>query len=168
MRCDHGVPAPEELSRDELIALVGAQAERIALLEGQISGMAGQMAQLLEANEAMAGKLARLEHLLSRNSGNSSSPPSKDDEPGRTVSLVMTCHRARQSGSVKSRWVSSRPTRRGRRRGSASPEDASGTPSAVAAGGVISASVWVPVAARAGTSNTRATRSSPPRSPRSR
>lgn len=85
MRCDHGVPAPEELSRDELIALVGAQAERIALLEGQISGMAGQMAQLLEANEAMAGKLARLEHLLSRNSGNSSSPPSKDDEPGRTA-----------------------------------------------------------------------------------
>jgi transposase len=31
------------------------------------------------------GKLARLEHLLSRNSGNSSSPPSKDDEPGKTA-----------------------------------------------------------------------------------
>lgn len=29
-------------------------------------------------------KLARLEHLLSRNSGNSSMPPSKDDDPGRT------------------------------------------------------------------------------------
>jgi len=85
MRCDHGVPAPEELSRDELIALVGAQAERIARQDGQITAMAGQIAELLDANEALAGKLARLEHLLSRNSGNSSSPPSKDDEPGKTA-----------------------------------------------------------------------------------
>ena len=37
----------------------------------------------MEANEALAGKLARLEHLLSRNSGNSSSPPSRDDDPGK-------------------------------------------------------------------------------------
>jgi transposase len=85
MRCDHRVPAPEELSRDELIALVGAQAERIARQDGQITAMAGQMAELLDANEALVGKLARLEHLLSRNSGNSSSPPSKDDEPGKTA-----------------------------------------------------------------------------------
>jgi len=45
--------------------------------------MAGELAQLMEANEALAGKLARLEHLLSRNSGNSSNPPSKDDDPGK-------------------------------------------------------------------------------------
>jgi transposase len=32
----------------------------------------------------VAAKLAKLEHLLSRNSGNSSSPPSKDDGLGRT------------------------------------------------------------------------------------
>jgi hypothetical protein len=38
----------------------------------------------LGVNEELAGKLARLEHLLSRNSGNSSIPPSKDDDPGRT------------------------------------------------------------------------------------
>ena len=37
----------------------------------------------MEANEALAAKLARLEHLLSRNSGNSSSPPSRDDDPGK-------------------------------------------------------------------------------------
>jgi transposase len=37
----------------------------------------------MEANEALAAKLARLEHLLSRNSGNSSSPPSQDDGPGK-------------------------------------------------------------------------------------
>jgi transposase len=58
------------MSRDELIALVAAQAEQIA--------------ELVKTNEVLAAKLAKVEHLLSRNSGNSSSPPSKDDEPGRT------------------------------------------------------------------------------------
>jgi len=72
------------MSRDALIALVGAQAERIAVRDGQITAMAGRVAELVEANEVLAGKLARLEHLLSRNSKNSSSPPSKDDDPGRT------------------------------------------------------------------------------------
>ncbi|HWR48319.1 MAG TPA: transposase, partial [Pseudonocardiaceae bacterium] len=71
------MPAPGEMSRDELIALVGRQA-------GQIAAMAGQIADLSEANEALAAKLARLEHLLSRNSKNSSSPPSRDEDPGRT------------------------------------------------------------------------------------
>ena len=65
------------MSRDELIAVVGRQA-------GQITVMAGQIADLSEANEVLAAKLARLEHLLSRNSKNSSSPPSRDDDPGRT------------------------------------------------------------------------------------
>ncbi len=65
------------MSRDELIALVGRQ-------DGQITAMAGQIADLIESNEALAAKLARLEHLLSRNSGNSSSPPSRDGDPGRT------------------------------------------------------------------------------------
>jgi transposase len=65
------------MSRDELIALVGRQA-------GQITAMAGRIAELVEANEVLAAKLGRVEHLLSRNSGNSSSPPSRDDDPGRT------------------------------------------------------------------------------------
>ena len=64
------------MSRDELIVVVRRQA-------GQITTMAGQLSELVEANEALAGKLARVEHLLSRNSGNSSSPPSKDDDPGK-------------------------------------------------------------------------------------
>jgi len=58
------------MSRDELIVVVRRQA--------------GQLAELMETNEALSGRLARLEHLLSRNSGNSSSPPSRDDDPGRT------------------------------------------------------------------------------------
>ena len=65
------------MSRDELVVVVHRQV-------AQITAQAGQLAELMEANEALAGKLARLEHLLSRNSGNSSSPPSKDDDPGRT------------------------------------------------------------------------------------
>jgi transposase len=64
------VVAPEELTRDELIGLARCQ-------DAQITTMAGRMAELLEANEGLSVKLAQLEHLLSRNSRNSSSPPSK-------------------------------------------------------------------------------------------
>jgi hypothetical protein len=39
--------------------------------------VACQLAELREANEALTAKLARLEHLLSRNSGT----PSRDDDP---------------------------------------------------------------------------------------
>jgi hypothetical protein len=84
MRCDPGVPAPEELSRDQLVALLAERDARIAAQDGQISAMAAQLAELMEANEALTARLARLEHLLSRNSGNSSSPPSRDDDPGKT------------------------------------------------------------------------------------
>ena len=57
------MPDLGDLSREELIALVLAQMDRITEL---------------------GGKVARLEHLLSRNSGNSSMPPSLDDKPGGT------------------------------------------------------------------------------------
>jgi transposase len=78
------------MSRDELIALVGEQAQRmatqdarIAAQDAQITALATRAAELMQANEDLADRLARLEHLLSRNSRNSSSPPSKDDEPGK-------------------------------------------------------------------------------------
>jgi transposase len=77
------VPGPEEMSRDELIVVVARQAGQLEAQDRQIAEMAGQLAQLMEVNEALADKLARLEHLLSRNSGNSSSPPSRDDDPGK-------------------------------------------------------------------------------------
>ncbi len=77
IRFDLGVPDLEGLSRDELIVLVGVQARRIAEL------VAANQA-LTAANEDLAVRLARVEHLLSRNSKNSSSPPSKDDEVGKT------------------------------------------------------------------------------------
>jgi hypothetical protein len=59
----------EELSREELIALVRDQAALIV--------------QLREANAALEERLRRLERRVSRNSGNSSLPPSSDDLPGR-------------------------------------------------------------------------------------
>lgn len=59
----------EELSREELTALARGQAELIA--------------QLREANAALEERVRRLERQVSRNSGNSSFPPSTDDLPGR-------------------------------------------------------------------------------------
>jgi transposase len=76
------------MSRDELIALVAQRDAQVAVRDAQIAVMAGQLAELREANEVLAGKLARLEHLLSRNSKNSLSPPSKDDDPGKTPPQV--------------------------------------------------------------------------------
>ena len=61
---------PEEMSREQLLVVIGEQAKQIAALTA--------------LNEELAAKLARVEHLLSRNSGNSSMPPSRDDDPGRT------------------------------------------------------------------------------------
>jgi transposase len=64
------VPDPEELSRGELVELVRVQAAR---LEAQAAEM-----------EQLRAELERLRRLLTRNSGNSSMPPSTDDLPGRT------------------------------------------------------------------------------------
>lgn len=71
------------MSREELLVVVDRQAGQLAAQDRQIAGMAGQLSELVEANKALAAKLARLEHLLSRNSGNSSSPPSRDEGPGK-------------------------------------------------------------------------------------
>ena len=84
------MPTPQEMSRDELIALVGVQALRIASQDAQI-------ADLMEQNATLAARLAKLEHLLSRNSQNSSSPPSRDADPGKTPPKG-TSHRGGGSG----------------------------------------------------------------------
>jgi hypothetical protein len=63
------VPVLEEMSRDELIVVVRRQA--------------GQISERMEANEVLSGKLARLGHLMLRNSGNSSSSPSRVDDLGK-------------------------------------------------------------------------------------
>jgi transposase len=60
----------EPLSRDELLALLAERDAQVARLEAE--------------NAELARRVARLERLISRNSGNSSMPPSGDDLPGRT------------------------------------------------------------------------------------
>ena len=102
------MPGLEEMSRDELLVVVGRQAGQLAEQAGQIAardrqiaGMAGQLSELVEANEALAAKLARLGHLLSRNSGNSSSPPSRDDGPGKPAAPEKP--RRGRSGPVRAR-----------------------------------------------------------------
>ena len=62
------------MSREQLLAFVGEQATQIAALRAM--------------NTELATRLARVEHLLSRNSGNSSMPPSMDGDPGRTPPAV--------------------------------------------------------------------------------
>ncbi len=89
---------PAGLSREELLARGQAQEARIAELTGELERARGAHAELTAAHveltaaheqlrtayDELAAKVARLEHLLSRNSGNSSMPPSLDDKPGGT------------------------------------------------------------------------------------
>lgn len=69
---------PEDLSREELIELL---AQRDATVAAQVE----QIATLMRANADLSARLAEVEHLLSRNSGNSLMPPSGDDGPGKTA-----------------------------------------------------------------------------------
>ena len=87
------------MSRDELIVVVRRQGEQLAAQAGQLAArdrqiteMAEQLSELMETNEALADKLAKVEHLLSRNSGNSSSPPSRDDDPGKPAPSEKSGH----------------------------------------------------------------------------
>lgn len=88
----------ESLSRGELEDLARRQDARIveptaqadahvvviARQDAQIAVTATQLAELMEKFEQQGQELAKLRHLLSRNSGNSSMPPSGDGGPGRT------------------------------------------------------------------------------------
>jgi transposase len=65
---------PLDTARDAVIAV---QARVIGALAAEHARLAGQVAGL-------AARVERLERLASRNSGNSSMPPSADDLPGRT------------------------------------------------------------------------------------
>jgi hypothetical protein len=93
------VPAPEETSRERLIALLARRDAQIEAQDGQITALSTQVADLVEANEQLAAKLATLEHFVSRNSGNSSMPPSKDDGPGKTLPAA----KKRRGGPARSK-----------------------------------------------------------------
>ena len=95
----------DDLSRGELIEHARGLQARLAGLTVEYADLAAAHEQLTGAHEQLraehadlaaaheqlraehtdlAARLAKLEHLLSRNSGNSSLPPSGDDDPGRT------------------------------------------------------------------------------------
>jgi BMFP domain-containing protein YqiC len=65
---------PLDVARDALIALQG---QLTVVLAARNAELETRVADLEE-------RLARLERAVSRNSGNSSMPPSADDLPGRT------------------------------------------------------------------------------------
>jgi uncharacterized coiled-coil protein SlyX len=106
------VAVPEEISREELIAVLAERDARIEALDvqivrrdvrlaaqdGQIAALSRRLADLVEANEQLAAELAKLAHLLSGNSANSSLPPSKDDDPGHTPPAASP---ARRGGGPK-------------------------------------------------------------------
>jgi hypothetical protein len=66
---------PLDAARDGLIAV---QAQLIEVLAARNAGLEARIGEMEE-------RLARLERAVSRNSGNSSMPPSADDLPGRTA-----------------------------------------------------------------------------------
>jgi transposase len=79
-------------------------------VEGE--NFAGQLSALMEIVEAQTAELAKLRHLLSRNSVNSSMPPSLDDKPGGKPPVKTPCgssarKKGKQPGAPGSRleWV---------------------------------------------------------------
>ncbi|MGH3410594.1 MAG: DUF6444 domain-containing protein, partial [Streptosporangiaceae bacterium] len=88
---DLPLPAPDCAScaaRDPVIAeqaaVIAEQEQAVTELRSDVAAQAGQVARLREQNAELVARVARLERLVSRNSGNSSMPPSADDLPGRT------------------------------------------------------------------------------------
>lgn len=89
----------ESLSHGELVELAREQAAVIERQNAQIQAMAAQLSTLMEQFEQQQAELERLRHLVSRNSSNSSMPPSGDDGPGRIPPRKQ--RRAKPSGRGK-------------------------------------------------------------------
>ena len=70
-------------SADPRDALIGEQAARLEVQAGEIAGQAERIAVLEAVVADLREQLAAAERSGSRNSGNSSMPPSSDDLPGR-------------------------------------------------------------------------------------
>jgi hypothetical protein len=68
----------------ELRELLAQRDAQVASLTTTVTGLTSALTELTATNTELVARVARLEYLLSRNSGNSSNPPSRDDDPGRT------------------------------------------------------------------------------------
>ena len=76
-------PLPEDAPGDPRDALIREQAARLEAQERRIAGQAERIAALEVVVADLREQLAFAERAGSRNSGNSSMPPSSDDLPGR-------------------------------------------------------------------------------------
>ena len=65
------------------VTVAGLRAENESL-RALLEDKNAKIAELEAQNAELAQRLARVERLISRNSGNSSMPPSGDDQPGKT------------------------------------------------------------------------------------
>ena len=73
-----------DLSHEALLAHALAQEVRFAAVMSAHEELVAAHEELKDRYDELVDKVAKLEHLLSRNSGNSSMPPSSDDQPGKT------------------------------------------------------------------------------------
>ena len=80
-------------ARDEQIAQLQDQ---LAARDTEVTGLHGQVAELMD-------RIARLERAVSRNSGNSSMPPSGDDTPGRKPPRKQRRQAERDAAKKRSR-----------------------------------------------------------------
>jgi hypothetical protein len=79
--------------------LVAGLRELLRQRDAQIEALTATVTELTGVNADLVKRLARVEHLLSRNSQNSSNPPSRDEDPGRTPPAV----RPKPAGSKRKR-----------------------------------------------------------------
>jgi len=77
------VPGPQDVSREELLALIGELRVVNASLQARVAEQDERIALQDRRISEQTERIAQLERALSRNSGNSSMPPSSDDLPGR-------------------------------------------------------------------------------------
>jgi transposase len=93
------------MSRQQLLAVCHAQAEMLARLERRLTDSAAMVALQAQRITELEGHVAQLQRRLSRNSGNSSMPPSSDGTlpgaavPEPTPKPVAGRRRGRQPGT---------------------------------------------------------------------
>jgi transposase len=96
----------EDLPREELVGALRHALADVEQLKAANRRLVAVNAELVGVNAELSERLARLERLVSRNSQNSSTPPSKDDDLGRKPPGV-------QPGAA----TGGGPRKRGKRRG---------------------------------------------------
>jgi transposase len=93
--------ALESASREELLTLIAVLQEQNTQAKAQVAALEEQNAALAAEVDRLNGRVAELERRLSRNSGNSSLPPSSDrfERPTKPAKPASGRKRGRQPGA---------------------------------------------------------------------